>query len=578
MRRIALCSVAVLLIAAHAPLHAQPVTRSSVVATVDGDLDVTIGDLNERMPRLLYSGVIDPTKRYQAALNEAVIERLKGLDFFRLGYQDDPAFMAAHGLRVTEEILVAYYEQTYEQAYLNDAALRREHERMGRVVQVRQIVRDVPDDATAETVQRIRETVGTIRRQLDEGVPAEDLVARYSQNEASAQAGGLSGPITWEQSTQSAIGAAAFGLDPGDAVSLETRDAFVVLVGDRVGRVELPPFEAVRDRLVTVQKGRYADQSNEAYYAERQGMVDSVSVRWNADLLAQVVDWSTTPGFFEGGYDDVIDGYLASRGDAVLFTDSAGELRLSELPRLIREVLVLSGDTDGDVELVQDYLLEAVRADRMARLGGEIGLGERLLRPGSPSPILADVFRIYYDQRQIEDRIPDPTEAALRAFYEAHADSLFYQLETVYTEVIEREDKEEIDRVWARVQDGAPFSEVSNRRLVRSFERSRDGEVVTRNLREPPYMGAAAIGLSPGETTGPVAYETPQGPRYGIALVTRRLNERPLRYDEVRDRVEEAFAEHHRARLAAEVEAELRRRYEVEVDDALWARVLDATP
>ena len=576
MRRSALCLLVVLGVVASAPARSQPVTRTSVVATVDGRLDVTVAELTERAPRLLYRGIVDPTRQYQTALQEAVLERLKGLDFFRRGYDRDAEFVDLHGLQITEELLVAYYERQYEQAYLNDESLRREHERMGRVVQVRQVILPKPNGATAQTLQRLRQTVGEIRRRLDEGVPVEDLVTRYSEDEASVRVGGLTEPITWEQSTQTALSAAAFELDPGEAVSLETGNAFIVAVGDRVGRVETPPFEAVRDRLVTVLRGRYADQANEAYYEERQGMVDSLSVRWNTDLLSEIVEWVDTPGFFEGGYVSVINDRLVAQGDTVVFRDSAGELRLSGLPRLIREVLVLSRRVNDDVELVQDYLLEAVRADRMADRARELGLDQGLLRPGSASPVLSDAFRLYYDERRIEDELPEPTESALRDFYEANDDSLFYQLETVYTEVIERETEAEIDHVWSRVQDGVPFSEASHRRLVRSFQRTRDGSVVTRNLREPPYVGEVALGLSAGETAGPLSYETPRGRRYAIVLVTKRLDERQLAFEEVRDRVAEAFTEHHRQRLAAEVEAELRDRYTVEVDDALWSRMLGA--
>ena len=577
MRRLAPCLLVVLVAAASAPARSQPVTRTSVAATVGDDLDVTVAELTERAPRLLLRGVIDPDEQLRTALHDAIVERLKGLDFFRHGYERDSAFAASHGPQVTEELLVAYYEHQYERPFLSDEALREEYERMGRVVQARQIVLQKPDGATAQTLQRLRETVADVRRQLDAGVPVEDLVARYSEDEASARVGGLTEPVTWEQSTQSALGAAAFDLDSGEAVSLETRTAFIVVVGHRVGRVEPPPFEGVRDQLVTVQKGRYSAQANDAYYAERQGMVDSLSVRWNDDLLARVVDWSSTPDFYGGGYADVIADHLAAHGDAVLFTDRDGELRLSDLPRLIREVLVLSGSADGDAEVVQDYLLEAVRADRMAQRARDLGLDEELLRPGSPSPVLADVFRIYYNQRQVEDQIPEPTDAALRDFYEAHSDSLFYQLETVYTEVIETETEAEIDRAWAQVQDGVAFSEVAHRRLIRSFERTRDGDVVTRNLQEPPYVGDLALGLRPGETGGPVSYVTPEGVRYAIVHATRRLDARQLAFEEVRDRVRDAFLETNRTRIAGEVEADLRARYPVTVHQSVMNVLLGAS-
>ncbi|PAP75031.1 peptidylprolyl isomerase [Rubrivirga marina] len=557
------------------PALGQPAGRQAVVATVEDDVDVTMGELRDRAERIFYRGVMDPTEQLRIALKEATLERLKGRDFFRLGYDEEPAFLAGLGPRYAEELLVAYYEQTYEEPFLNEDAIRAQHEAMGRVVFYRQIVLRKPPGATPATLAALRETVEEVRRQLDEGASVEALVARYSEDEASVRTGGLMAPVTWERSTRSPMMAVTFRLEPGEALSLDRGDAFVIVVGERVEEVPVPPLAQVRPRIVEVQRGRYSEQANQAYYEERQATVDSTTVRWNDEVVSKIVEWARTPGFFETDYAETVRAHVAESGDAVVFTDSAGELRLSELPRLIGEVLAVSRSSGRhSVLFVRDYLLEAVRADRMVDVALELGLDEELMRPGTPSPVLAEAFEQYYDRKRIEARLPEPTEPALRAFYEAHADSLFYQLPTVYTEVIERETEAEADDVWARLQAGTPFEDASDRRLRRSFGRTRDGEIVARFIQEPPYLGEVAFGLGEGEVTGPVAYDTPEGRRYAVVKATRRLDERQLGFDEVRERVVEAFTEHHRERLAAEVEAELRERYAVEVDEALWARVL----
>ena len=554
----------------------QPVGSRTVIATVEGDLEVPMGEVQRRAERSLYRGIFDGAERYRTALHEATSQRLKALDFFRLGFDEDPAFTDSLGRRLSEEYLVAYYERVYEGPFLNDEAIRAEYETMGRVVNYRQIVLRKPEPRTEATLRALRSTVEQIRRQIDDGVAVATLVERYSEDEPSARVGGAMPPVPWEMSTRSARNAVLFQLEPGDAVSFETRDEYVVAVGESVDEVPVPPLELVYDRIVELQRGRFSQQANEAYYAERQALVDSVSVRWNDDALAQVVGWSRTPGFYEGEYGDVVAQHVAKNGDAVVFTDSAGALRLSDLPRLIREVLTLTSSGSRNDELVQDYLLEAVRADRMVQLAIESGLREDLFRPGTSSPVLAAAFADYYDQRRIEGRIPDATDSALRAFYEAHVDSLFYQLPTVYTEVIVRETEDEIGEVWEQVQAGVPFEDASSRRLNRSFERTREGEIVTRFNREPPYLGEVAFGLAAGEVAGPVAYETPAGRLFAIVKATERLDERQLRFDEVRERVAEAFRQHHRERLATEVEAELRARYAVEVDEEVWEQVLMA--
>ncbi len=573
------CSLGVLVVLLAAPGLAQPVPRESVVATVAGVADVTMGELNERAERIFYRGVLDRTERYRLAMREATLDVLKGEDFFRMGYDKDPAFLASLGPQLAEEVLIAYYERQYEHPYLNEETIRAQHEAMGRAVTYRRIVLRKPAGATPAVLDALRSTVETIRRQSDAGVPAATLVQRYSEEDLSVNEGGLMPPVTWEQATRSPLDAAVFQLDHGDAVSLETPDAFVIAIGERVDERPVPPLASVHERIVETLRGHYAEQANQAYYEERQALVDSASVRWNDEVLREIVEWARAPGFFRDTYPGVVGAYLAEHGDAVVFTDRAGELRLRDLPRLLGEVLtVRNSDSNRSRAFVQDFLLEAVRADRMLDRADALGIREALLRPGTPSPVLASAFVEFYDQKRIEARLPEPTDAALRAFYQTHVDSLFYQLATVYTEVIERTSEAEIDEAWARVQEGVPFDEVSSRRLVRSFERTRDGEIVSRFLQEPPYLGDVAFGLREGDVAGPVAYDTPEGRRYAIVKATQRLDERPLTYDEVRDRVAEAFTEEHRQRLAAEVEAELRARYEVEVDEAFWARVLDRTP
>ena len=572
--------LAIGLLAALVPVSglAQPIASRAVVATVEGDLEVTAGDLDARAERILYRGVFDRSQRYRIALQEATLHYLKGLDLFRLGYDEDPAFEASLGPRLTEEILIRYYERTYEEPFLNEASIREQHQAMGRVVAYRQIVLPKPPGASPAVLADLRSTVEEIRRQLDAGVSAVTLVERYSEDESSVARGGLMPPVTWQQSTMSPLNAVAFRLDPGESVSLETRDAFIVAVGDQIGERPTPPLAAVYDQIVEVLRGRYTERASEEYYEERQALVDSASVRWNRDVLAEIVEWAQTPGFFEGDYAETVDAYLDEHGDVLVFTDSAGELRLRELPRLLSEVLTVSASAPSrDEPFVQDFLLEAVRADRMVALAAELGLRDELLQPRTSSVVLASAFAAYYDQKRIEARLPDPTEDALRAFYEAYADSMFYQLETVYTDVIERDTEAEIDAVWAQLQAGVPFEDASNRRLRRSFERTRDGEIEARYIQEAPYLGAVAFSLEEGEMAEPVAYDRPEGRRYAIVRASRRLPERQLAFDEVRDRVLDAYTQSHRQRLAAEVEAELRDRYTVEVDDALWSRILGAS-
>ncbi|HEX7070236.1 MAG TPA: peptidylprolyl isomerase, partial [Rhodothermales bacterium] len=179
---------------------------------------------------------------------------------------------------------------------------------------------------------------------------------------------------------------------------------------------------------------------------------------------------------------------------------------------------------------------------------------------------LAREFVRYYDQTFIEERIPEATEESLRDFYRANRDSLFHQLERVNTEIIVRSDEGEIRDIWERAKAGVPFESLSHRRLLRSYERTRSGDIVTRLSQEPPYLGAVAFGLGEGEISEPVAYEDSlEGRLFAIVKATKRLEERQLTFEEVADRLPEIFRDFHRKQTSAEVERELWGRYTVRI-------------
>ena len=512
------------------------------------------------------------------ALQDLVTDELKRIDLFASGLARDGALGRELARNVTEELVVAYGEDQYERRYLNAETMRAEHEAMGRVVHHRQIVLRKPPDASDAVLDSLRATVRRIQQHLEDGTPFEALLHHYVLNGMVPRQEGRVETITWKQTTGSPRAYILFHLSPGEVRSFEGPATFSVAQVERVEHVPVPPLDEVRDAIVEALQSRHAARETAAFQKEWRALVDTTALTWNPATLEQVVAWANTRGFFEGDYRTTIARYLARHDDHEILADGRGELRLSDLPRLFDEVQTLRSSGGHDTEFIQDFLLEAVRNERLAARARELGLYDRIWQADTPSPVLARAFVRYYDQKHIEAQIPAPTETALRTFYETHADSLFYQLARVSTEIIVRSDANEIEALWQKVQQGAPFEEVSTRRLIRTYERTRDGEIVTRNTREPAYLGHTAFGLQAGEVAGPVAYEdAKEGRLYAIVRATRRLEERQLAFDEARDRVAEAFAEHHRARLKAEVAADLRARYPVTIHRDVLDRVLAAS-
>jgi hypothetical protein len=557
--------VAVVLVARFAAPPAQ--AQSQTVAEVGDGQEVTIGELNEYLearPDLLYG--LPREEAYRVALDDLVTKELKRIDLFASGLARDSAFVQGLKRSVAEELVLAYGKTQYEDRFLNEEKVQEEYGEMGRAVLYRQIILNKPSDASPALLDSLRATVRRIRQEIDDGVPFETLVQQYSEDNASAAVGGAATPLLWRQTLKNPRSYIIFHLAPGEVRSFEGARRFSIVHVERVEQVPVPPLDDVRDEIVRALNGWHAAEATRAFQNEWFGLVDTTALQWNTEALEQLVAWSNTPGFYEREYRATIQRHLADHGDAPVLTDGRGEVRLSDLPQLFDDVLTLGTSAGHDAEFIREFLLEAVRTQRLGERARALGLDDEIWQPDTPSSALASAFVRFYNWKRIEDRIPEPTETALRAFYEAHADSLFYQLARVHTEVIVRSDEGEVEALWEEVQQGVPFEEVSSRRLIRSFERTRDGEIVTRFNPEPPYLGEVAFGLEEGEVAGPVAYDdAEEGRLYAIVLATRQLEERQLAFDEVRDRVAEAFVEHHRARIAADVAEELREKYGVTV-------------
>ncbi len=554
-----------------------------VVAEVGEDslrITITVSDLNEYLEgRPDWLATLPREEAYQRALDELITQALKRIDLFRSGLVNDPAFRQRVARIVTEELVIAYAKHRYEDRYLNEETIRREHQNMGRVVYYRQFVFPKPADASEAELDSIRAVVESVRQALATGTPFDHVAQEVIRSSIHGQITDydVERYLTWNYAVVNPRANILFRLSPGSVRAFEEPGRFTVAQVTRIEKRPVPPLEQVREQIIEALNRWYAPSATEAFRREWIGLVDSTTLLWNLSALNRLVAWSNTSGFYQGAYRDTITHYLKHHEDALIVGDAHGSIRISDLPRIFEEVLTLRRSKNYTTRYIQDFLLEALRTDRLAKQAKALGYMSKVWRPDTPSPLLAMEMVRFYDQQHIESQIPEPTEEALLAFYQAHAESLFYQLSRVYTEIIVRPTREAIDSIRAEIQRGVPFEKTSHRRLLRAYERTREGKIITWNKRtEPPYFGELAFNLEVGEIAGPIEYQDArEGRRYALIRVTKRLEEKQLTFEEARDRVQKAFLEHHRERLAREEAARLRARYPVRVHQVVLLQMLN---
>ncbi|HEX7069919.1 MAG TPA: peptidyl-prolyl cis-trans isomerase, partial [Rhodothermales bacterium] len=305
------------------------------------------------------------SEAYEHALHDLMTEELKRIDLFATGHADDSAFVRRVARIVTEELGLSYAKQNFEGRYLNEETIRAEHEKMGRVVTYRQIVLAKPPGASEAELDSLRSTIARIQQQVEAGKGFDEVAAGYlglMSDETAAR----TFDVTWDQTLRDPRAAITFNLSPGEIRSFEGPLTFSVVQIEGIEQIAVPPLDEVRADIVDALHRRYALRATEAFRAEWMGLVDTTSLQWHASGLELLEAWSNTAGFYEGSYREVISRHLAEHGDASILSDGRGEVRLGDLPRMFDTVLLPTSSARMDQAFIKEYLLEAVRTERLA--------------------------------------------------------------------------------------------------------------------------------------------------------------------------------------------------------------------
>jgi hypothetical protein len=171
-----------------------------------------------------------------------------------------------------------------------------------------------------------------------------------------------------------------------------------------------------------------------------------------------------------------------------------------------------------------------------------------------------------YNHHEIEEHIPPATDQALRDFYRANKDSLYYQLAKVNVYAVVDTNKSVIDGMKEKLDQKVPFEKLAREVLVKTFIRRRDGTLATFLGEEPPFLAEAAFTLKLNEVAGPIEYVDPEkGKEYALIKCIGTQEEKQLSYEDVNKTIADEFANYHRERIALSVAEQLRRKYSVTI-------------
>jgi len=543
------------------------------VAVIDDHYKITFADLHKYVyDEFFHRRYRDKSEAYRRALNEMVLDQLKCIDFFKRGLNNDPQLMQQLQRNINEELIVKYFETEYLGKYTSEEFARKTYNQMGKEVYYQQIILNKPENASDAQLDALKNQAMEIKTKAEQGVDFNELIKQYTINNVS-DVSVLT--IDWKKSMASPRNRVIFSLNKGDVRILDEYNAYYVVKITDVKPIKLKPFDQVKDELISqLQNGYYYTSLNE-YDQDKKASVNQDSIIWNEKALDQLVKWSRIPDFYKAIYRDTLQNAISSGRNLTILTYPEGQVDLKEYLRLLDEILILGDSRNITKEELKEFIIEAMRSDKIVRKARDLGLEKEVFNPYTNNPVLKYKIVELYNKAVIESRIPQPTEAALWEFYQANRDSLYYQLEKINLFAMIFSDKAEADQMWAKIQAGTPFNEASNRWFVKTFIKDRDGQIKSYLSKEPPYLGEAAFKLKEGEVYGVVEYTDPdKGRQYAVIKCEKRMPERQLTYDDVRKSIADDFIKYHRKQISQEVTKYLYDNYEVKINEKLLAKAI----
>ena len=544
--------------------RAQDTTHQNIIAKTAGDYSITFAELQtytvDHHYDLMYSN--NKAEAYKEALDAMIVRQLKIVDFFNLGLNRTTELVQSIRRTINEEIVIQYFRTQFLGRYVNDKSINEAYKQMGKEVSYRQVVLSKPKQASHKYIDSLKAAARDIRTRIQNGADFAELVKQHSQDAESARLDGLMPPINWKRSLSNIYDHTIFNLPVGEVRILDQPQYVHIVKVVKINRIDVQPFEKVKDELQKNLEERYMDVSLQEFDSAKNKLVDHKTLKWNKRALQQLVAWSTIPNFYQTCYRDTLQQAIAQGRNVLILRYSRGTVDLREYLHLLDNVLILGASSSVKEDDIRRFILEAVRTNLIVHKANELNLEKDVFNPTTTNPVMRTEIVRMYNRQMVEARTPKPTEEALRQFYQINRDSLFYQLAKVNIYALIATDEKTISELKRKLDQNVPFEKVTGEVLVKTFIRDRDSVIKSYLSVEKPFLGKAAFQLKLYETAGPIEYNDPEkGKQYALIKCIATREEKQLLYQDVEKTITDEFVKFHRDKISRALEEQLKAKY-----------------
>ena len=499
---------------------------------------------------------------YRHALEDLVENQLKRVDFFESHLDTNKALIQSLSRIINEALVANYFEKEYLGKYTSDEFAKQVYGIMDKRVAYREIVLKKPAGATKSELAGLEKKAIAIKTEIENGADFNVMVQKYSQDEQSAQNNGYEPPVAWMQSFSDPSGNVIFNLKENELRVLSTNTDYRLVEVTGINKVPVEPFEQIKPQLIKDIKQIYLQRCLDEYNKDKDALLDPASISWNRAVLKQLVQWSNISTLNSSAYEDSLTRVMSKTDNKTIMTYRNGKVDYKEYLRLLKNVLTINVKRKINEDDIKYFIKEAVTIDKIAEKADSLGLRKEFFNANTKDTEIKDRLVYFYNQAEIEEKIPPLTEDNLHNFYNDNKESIFYNLERINLYVMVFNNQKDAKQASDKITSGTEFEKVTGRFFVYTYDRERDGEFKTFGGREKPIFAEKAFTMKLNEVSEPVEFTDEAGQtKYAILKSKYIRPEKQLTYEEAKKTIDEEFKNFYREKLENEIKKKLAEKY-----------------
>ena len=565
--------------------RADKIQGTDIVAKYNTFNSITIEELNQYINDwLYYKKYKSRADIYNHALNDMLISQLKRLDFFEKKLDKDNKLIQNITRIINEELVAEYFETKYVAKYANEELAKKIYGIMDKEVVYQLIELNKPENASPKQLDSLMQRALEIKSEISSGRDFSSLVKVYSQNKTSLMNNGFMPPVNWKLSLSSPVHNIIFQMNKGDLRVLNTKNTINIVKIADINKVHVEPFDSIKSKIISELKEGYSDIITQEYEKDKKALIDENNLQWNETAIKEIVRWTKTLDFYKGEYKKTFENALAKEDNKTILTYSRGidsttksTLDYREYLRLLDNVLIMENRDTTNEDGIKKFILEALRTDLIVKKADSLDLKKNIFNAFTTSPALKSQILRLYNQAEIESKIPEASDDALRRFFKQNESTLYYQLEKRNIFIMVFDNKDGAGKAWEKIKEGTPFEKITGSYLVKTYIKDKDGEIKSYLNDEKPIFAENAFQMKESEVTKPINFEDENNQtKYAIIKCYNIRPEKQLTFNDVINSITEDFKSYYRKKIETDVEERLRSKYKPVINEQVLAKLISS--